>query len=101
MYLTEIWQNELSSSITEINKNNPGMLLGSLKKRRDKRQRFMPALEGRWDHTLFGSLQTPGLWVQLVSPAPLEEAGMGFYEQEGALVWGQEVAELGLVELRL
>lgn len=62
----------------------------------------MPALEGRLGHTLFDSLLTPGLWVQAVSLAPLVEGGLGFSEQEeGALVWGKEVPELGLVEVRL
>lgn len=62
----------------------------------------MPASEGRWDHTLSGSLQTQGLWVQVVSLAPPVEAGLGFYEwEEGAPVWGQEVPELGLVEVKL
>lgn len=56
-------------------KNNHGMLLRSVKNRRDKRQGFMPALEGRLGHTLFGSLLTPGLWVQWVPLAPLVEAG--------------------------
>lgn len=54
------------------------MLLRSVKNRSDKRKGFMPALKGRLGHTLFGSLQTPGLWAELMSQAPLVEAGLGF-----------------------
>lgn len=44
----------------------------------------MPALEGRWGHTQFGSLQRPGLWVQLGEPSPLLVAGLGILGQEEA-----------------
>lgn len=60
----------------------------------------MPALKGRQGHILFGSLQTPGLWVELAPLVALVEPGFQ-QQEEGAVVWGQEVHELGQVEGKL
>lgn len=52
---------------------------------RQEHSRFMPELEKTLDHSLFGSLQTPGLWE------PLEEAPLGRYQRPHEAVWEQEV----------
>lgn len=58
---------------------------------RQERSRFMPELEKTLDHSLFGSLQTPGLWEPLGRLEPLEEAPLGRYQRPHEAVWEQEV----------